>query len=260
MAVLTMTIQKSFLSTGTLNPDSFNLLNQEQLSQLDTLLEQLNLEEETNVYFVLGYVTGLGLLGKPLQPQVWLEDLFTQPEQLEVAQNADLAAILALLEVAAKQAQQGFAQDLSPNPPAELTFADNAEELADWCSGFMLAIFNNELGDKLDNELSKDLSASEASSCELVTSKLVTKKQKASASEPVSKDKPAKNQPKPLSDKQKEAMPELLFPIMALSGLFDEEEEFIEISADEELLEEFSEDLGEVLLDLYCLIHAPEEK
>lgn len=256
-----MTRQKTTLSASSFNSDTFNLLNQEQLNQLDSLLNQLNsAEDEANVYFALGYVTALGLLGKPLQPQAWQEDLFTDAATLD---KDKVQTVLSLLERAAKQAQQSFAQDISPHPPAEFNFVNHSEVLADWCSGFMLAIFNNELDDDLDEEVARSLAAREASSCELVTSKLVCKKKDDSAANNSPKKgstKKAIQQPKPLTEKQKEAMPELLFPIMALSGLFDEEEEFIEVSADRELLEEFSEDLGEVLLDLYCLIHAPEER
>ncbi len=55
-------------------------------------------------------------------------------------------------------------------------------------------------------------------------------------------------------------MAELLLPIMALSGLFSEEEDFAEIEASPELLQAFTSQLPELLLDIYCQLNAPEEK
>ncbi|PID41563.1 MAG: hypothetical protein CSB48_14370 [Proteobacteria bacterium] len=49
---------------------------------------------------------------------------------------------------------------------------------------------------------------------------------------------------------------ELLFPIMALSGLFSEEEPFNEIGNDELLLEEFCNQLPVIITDLYLHFHA----
>lgn len=59
---------------------------------------------------------------------------------------------------------------------------------------------------------------------------------------------------------QEESLAELLLPIMALSGLFAEEEEFAEIEEDSELLQAFARQLPELLLDIYCQLNAPEEK
>ncbi len=56
------------------------------------------------------------------------------------------------------------------------------------------------------------------------------------------------------------AMAELLIPIMALSGLFAEEEEFIEIEEDPQLMEQLAKQLPDLLLDIYCQVNAPEEK
>lgn len=194
----------------TANPASFNLLNQQQLNELDQLLSQTaSAENPSSLYLALGYVTAISLLNKPLTNELLLADLFDNQ-----ATSPALEEALALLQLASQQAQQSFAQDLTLNPPVDLSFANQPEEVADWCSGFMLAIFNNEL-DQEETDL---------------------------------------------TEKQLAALPELLFPIMALSGLFNEEEEFADLVNDEQLLEEFSQDLGEVLLDLYCLLHAPEEK
>lgn len=193
----------------TANPDSFNLLNQDQLNQLNQLLNQLeNSEDSTNLYLALGYITAFSLVNKPLETTDLLANLFDNQTNNSITEET-----IQLLTLAANQAKQGFAQDLALNPPSELSFSEQAEDLADWCSGFMLAIFNNELDEAED-----------------------------------------------LTKQQLAALPELLFPIMALSGLFNEEEEFADVVADSDLLEEFSQDLGEVLLDLYCLLHAPEEK
>lgn len=59
---------------------------------------------------------------------------------------------------------------------------------------------------------------------------------------------------------QEQAMAELLLPIMALSGLFADEEEFIEIEEDPQLIEQFAKQLPDLLLDIYCQLNAPEEK
>lgn len=53
---------------------------------------------------------------------------------------------------------------------------------------------------------------------------------------------------------------ELLLPIMLASGLFDDEEEFITIRKDEELVENMVAQIPEVLMELYLLFNAPEEK
>lgn len=53
---------------------------------------------------------------------------------------------------------------------------------------------------------------------------------------------------------------ELLLPIMALSGLFEDEEELAEVSDDPDLLNQFTEQLPELLVDLFCQLNAPEDK
>lgn len=56
------------------------------------------------------------------------------------------------------------------------------------------------------------------------------------------------------------AIAELLIPIMALSGLFAEEPEFVEIEDDPQLMVQLAKQLPDLLLDIYCQINAPEEK
>ncbi len=56
------------------------------------------------------------------------------------------------------------------------------------------------------------------------------------------------------------AIAELLIPIMALSGLFADEEEFIEIEEDPQLMGQLAKQLPDLLLDIYCQINAPAEK
>ncbi|WP_257265291.1 YecA family protein [Endozoicomonas sp. ONNA2] len=53
---------------------------------------------------------------------------------------------------------------------------------------------------------------------------------------------------------------ELLLPIMLASGLFDEEQEFQAIRRDSQLTEDMCSQIPEVLMELYLIINAPEEK
>jgi|AntRauTorcE11898_2_1112593.scaffolds.fasta_scaffold12480_2 uncharacterized protein len=59
---------------------------------------------------------------------------------------------------------------------------------------------------------------------------------------------------------QEQSLAELLLPVMALSGLFAEEEEFVELEEDPKLMQAFTRQLPELLLDIYCQLNAPEEK
>jgi len=59
---------------------------------------------------------------------------------------------------------------------------------------------------------------------------------------------------------QEQDMAELLLPIMALSGLFADEPEFIEIEEDPQLMAQLTKQLPDLLLDIYCQFNAPEEK
>ncbi|AMO57332.1 YecA family protein [Endozoicomonas montiporae] len=52
---------------------------------------------------------------------------------------------------------------------------------------------------------------------------------------------------------------ELLLPVMLASGLFDEEPEFQEILNNEELTEDMTSQIPEVLMELYLLFNSPEE-
>lgn len=59
---------------------------------------------------------------------------------------------------------------------------------------------------------------------------------------------------------QEQDIAELLLPLMALSGLFSEEEDFAEMEEDQALMTQFARQLPELLLDIYCQLNAPEEK
>lgn len=59
---------------------------------------------------------------------------------------------------------------------------------------------------------------------------------------------------------QEQDMAELLLPIMALSGLFADEPEFIEIEEDPQLMDQLAKQLPDLLLDIYCQLNAPEER
>ncbi len=52
------------------------------------------------------------------------------------------------------------------------------------------------------------------------------------------------------------AVAEMMFPILSLSGLMDEDESFIDVSSNDELIESFCDQLPELVLDLYLLFHA----
>lgn len=52
---------------------------------------------------------------------------------------------------------------------------------------------------------------------------------------------------------------ELLLPVMLASGLFDNEPEFQEILENEELTEDMTSQIPEVLMELYLLFNSPEE-
>ena len=53
---------------------------------------------------------------------------------------------------------------------------------------------------------------------------------------------------------------ELLLPIMLASDLFDDEPEFQDIRNDERLVEDMCSQIPEVLMELYLIFNAPEEK
>ncbi len=53
---------------------------------------------------------------------------------------------------------------------------------------------------------------------------------------------------------------ELLLPIMLASGLFDDEQEFKDIRKDGKLTEDMCSQIPEVLMELYLIFNAPEEK
>ena len=53
---------------------------------------------------------------------------------------------------------------------------------------------------------------------------------------------------------------ELLLPIMLASGLFDDGQEFKDIRKDSKLTEDMCSQIPEVLMELYLIFNAPEEK
>lgn len=57
-------------------------------------------------------------------------------------------------------------------------------------------------------------------------------------------------------EKDEELVGELMLPILALSGLLDEDESFIDIKDNLELLEAFCDQLPDLVLDLYLLFHS----
>ncbi|NLW05029.1 MAG: YecA family protein [Pseudomonadaceae bacterium] len=183
------------------------LLNDEQLEQLDELLEVFYSEEEdADLFVTLGYLTAQALQPAEFDVANWLKQLISKP--VEGAKGEQLTELLTL---AATAARQGFYQGGGVELPFDLEMAteDDENELADWCAGFMQAVFEKEEAWFAANE---------------------------------------------------HAIAELLIPIMALSGLFADEEEFIEIEEDPQLMEQLAKQLPDLLLDIYCQINAPEEK
>lgn len=61
-------------------------------------------------------------------------------------------------------------------------------------------------------------------------------------------------------DTAEDEVSELLLPIMAASGLFDEQPEFADIARDADLLDEMIVQIPEILTGLYLISHAPDEK
>ncbi|MFF7709456.1 UPF0149 family protein [Pseudomonas sp. NPDC007930] len=61
-------------------------------------------------------------------------------------------------------------------------------------------------------------------------------------------------------DSAEDEVSELLLPIMAASGLFDEQPEFAEIASNADLLDEMVVQIPEILTGLYLISHAPDEK
>lgn len=66
------------------------------------------------------------------------------------------------------------------------------------------------------------------------------------------------NEPQWFGEHEQEVC-ELLLPVMLASGLFDEEPEFQEILNNEELTEDMTSQIPEVLMELYLLFNSPEE-
>ena len=60
---------------------------------------------------------------------------------------------------------------------------------------------------------------------------------------------------KKFSDQQQAIMAELILPVATLSGLFEKEEVFHDMSENEGLLEDMAEQLPDVLVELYLLSH-----
>jgi uncharacterized protein len=53
---------------------------------------------------------------------------------------------------------------------------------------------------------------------------------------------------------------ELLLPIMAVSGLFDDQPEFSDIARDRNMVDDMVEQIPELLTALFLLCNAPDEK
>lgn len=181
------------------------LLDDEQLELLDECLEQLySHEEDANLYVALGYLTAQALPPETTQPEQWLEQLFATPSDQAVSQT-----LVELFTLATAAAKKGFYQGGGVELPFEMDLETESDELADWCAGFMQAVFEQE-GIWFAS--------------------------------------------------QEQTMAELLLPIMALSGLFADEPEFIEIEEDPQLMAQLAKQLPDLLLDIYCQFNAPEEK
>ena len=59
---------------------------------------------------------------------------------------------------------------------------------------------------------------------------------------------------------QEQEILELLLPIMTLSGIFDDEPEFRDITANTDLIEDMCQQLPDILVELYLLFHHGDEK
>lgn len=60
-------------------------------------------------------------------------------------------------------------------------------------------------------------------------------------------------------DRNEETVAGLIFPIAAISGLFDEDDDFKQLGRNVKLLENLCEQVPEVATDLYLYFHAPQE-
>lgn len=181
------------------------LLNDEQLEQLDECLAQLySDDEDADFYIALGYLTAQALPPVTTDPASWLEQLFAAPGNPAASKK-----LVELLTLALAAAKKGFYQGGGIELPFEMDLEIEGDEIADWCAGFMQAVFEQE-GAWFAN--------------------------------------------------QEQDMAELLLPIMALSGLFADEPEFIEIEEDPQLMAQLAKQLPDLMLDIYCQFNAPEEK
>lgn len=178
-----------------------SLLTPEQFEKLDELIEDLaTSSEDADIFVLLGYLSAQALVTQPLSLAEWFAELF---EQVQPNQE-----VTELINLALAKAKQGFYQGCGIELPFNLHL-DEEDVIADWCAGFMQAVFAQE-----DVWHSKD----------------------------------------------EQELAELLVPIMALSGLFNDEEEFAAIEEDNQLKQQFIKFLPSLLLDIYCQIHAPAEK
>lgn len=119
-----------------------NLLDDDQLEALDTLLEQLNSEDDAaTVFTLLGYVTAQAMQPAPAQTQDWLKALVDQPE----TDSETTSALLKDLVQIHSRAAQGFYQGAGIELPFSPEWQDETEDLiTDWCAGFMQAVFEQE--------------------------------------------------------------------------------------------------------------------
>lgn len=180
------------------------LLNTAQLQELDALLAPSHPEDDEaiNLFILLGYTTAQAISPQADSSPAWLSELLEEPKPP--------ARLQELAELAYQQAALGFYQGAGIELPFPNEWQEETEEaIADWCAGFLQAVFEQEAFGL---------------------------------------------------DQQEQPLAELLLPIMALSGLFAEEDDFAEIEEDPALLQAFAQQLPELLLDIYCQLNAPEEK
>ena len=61
-------------------------------------------------------------------------------------------------------------------------------------------------------------------------------------------------------DSDEQAVVELLLPVMTISGVFSDEPDFRDISANQDLVEDMCEQLPDILVEMYLLFHSSDEK
>lgn len=176
----------------------------------------------TDVMAAHGFMIAEALQPSPLGPTELLPALLEETDDIPAAQQAALSDVLLQL---AERARQAFYLGHSIELPFDLSWeADSEADIGDWSAGFMQAVFHDE-------------------------------------ARWFGSDSPQENgQQETAHEPRAQQVAELLLPIMALSGLFEDEEELAEVSDDPDLLNQFTEQLPELLVDLFCQLNAPEDK